>query len=294
MTKKYEIRAVSALLALTAVIIAAAGCAKKSGEPSSTSASETASETTDQTTTREPLSSIVIDLNTEKPTTDAETDASAEPDGTRLPQSLDMGSSYLDKFTFISDFSVCGLRSLGMLPEGQKTDRVVSGLGGSLYVASDEPLLYAPEYGGLLTVTDYAARRRPEYLLIALGASDISAKNAPSETAFSASYTTLLTNIKEASPDTVIVCLSILPGSPSSGISIYDVEKYNSLILSAAKATGTYYLDAASAFAGSDGYLRTDCDGGSSRLSTTGLRKLLDLIRTHYAAPIEADVSDQS
>ena len=34
-------------------------------------------------------------------------------------------------------------------------------------------------------------------------------------------------------------------------------------------------------FAASNGYLRGDYDAGSSRLSTTGLKTLLDIIRTH-------------
>lgn len=270
--------------AVTSVILSAAlllsGCGSASHGEGKDSESATDTETE---TGREPLNTIHINIGTSKDPeeTDAETGTDGE-NSVRLPLTLDMGAEYTDRFTFLCDSAVYGLKSLGMLSEGRGTDNVITGSGGSFYVMAEEAFVYSSEYGGLLTVGDFASRRRPEYMMLALGSSDISGKTAPSYDEFESAYTSLIGKIKESSPDTVIICLSILPGSPSSGVSVYDAEKYNARILAAAEASEVYYLDAASAFAASDGYLRPDCDGGASRLSTTGLMRLLELIRTHY------------
>lgn len=278
----------ASLAVMLAVSLLLSGCGAFSRGNSGESDKESESVTEPVTTKRDPLSTIHIDLSTSKKDDDTTAETGGEDtESARLPLTLDAGSDYTDKFTFLCDSTIYGLKSLGMLTEGRETDSVVTGSGGSFFVMAPSALVYAPEYGGLLTVDDYVSRRRPEYLLLAVGSSDVSDDVPPGYDDFSDAYASLIEKIKEASPKTVIICLSVLPGSETSGISIYDAERYNSLILAAAESADVYYLDAASAFAATDGYLRPDCDGGESRLSTTGLKRLLDLIRTHYIAPEE-------
>lgn len=267
----------SLLLAILSILCLFAGCGGDS---------DGAPEGTEIETKRKPLSSIHINLGTE-PQSD-ETDA-PEPDegGARLPLSYDMGSEYIEKFVFICDFQIYGLKSNAMLPSGRETNDVLTGRGGSFSVMSENPTLYSAEYGGELSLTDFVSRRKPEYLLLSVGAGDAAAEDSNAFGTFREKYIALISSIKDASPDTVIICMSLLPGSSSSGFSIYDAARYNDMILIAAEETGTYFLDVSSAFAASDGYLRPDCDGGSSRLSTTGLKKLLELIRTHNAEKVE-------
>lgn len=277
-------RLFAATLAVVLLLFALVGCGG-SGNESPESGHETETESGTQAATgREPLSTIHINIGTDAkaPETD---DPGDEESGVKLPLTLDMGTDYIDKFTFLCDFSIYGLKPHSMLSDGRNTDSVITGQGGSFYVMAEDQLVYSQEYGGLLTVDDFISRRRPEYLLVALGLSDITTGSAPRHDDFGAAYAALLERLKEASPKTIIICLSILPGSDGSGLSVYGAERYNARILSAAEDAGVYYLDAASAFAASNGYLRPDCDGGSSRLSTTGLKKLLDMIRTHYAGP---------
>ena len=278
----------AALTVMLTISLLLSGCGAFSHGNGGESGKESESVTEPVTTQREPLSTIHIDLSTNKKEdeTSAET-GDEDAESPRLPLTLDMGSDYTDKFTFLCDSTIYGLKSFGMLTEGRETDSVVTGSGGSFFVMASDPLVYSSEYGGLLTVDDYVSRRRPEYLLLAVGSSDISTDVPPEYDDFSNAYKSLIERIKEASPNTIIICLSILPGSESSGISVYDAERYNTLILSAAESTDAYYLDAASAFAATNGYLRPDCDGGESRLSTTGLKRLLGLIRTHYIAKEE-------
>ncbi len=239
--------------------------------------------TAESETTREPLSTVHIDIDKEKDTSRDETDAeTGDGSGAVLAPTLDMGTEYTDKFTFLCDSVIYGLKSLGMLTDGRTTDKVVTGLGGSLYVMTEEPLIYAPEFGETMTIAGFCAKKRPEYLLVSLGASDVVGANAPEPDEFEASYSNLIKLITEASPETVVICLSLLPGSSGGGISLYETERYNERILRAAENAGVYYLDAASSFAASNGHLREDCDAGDSRLSATGLVRLLEFIRTHY------------
>ena len=278
----------AATLAVSAALAAASltGCAGP--QKSEADGTGTGGETTSPY-----LSTIHIDINTE-PETPETGEPSDDGSGARLPLSLDVGAEYIDKFTFICDFQIYGLKPHGMLSSGQQTDDVLTGRGGSFTVASENAMLYSPEYGGELTVSDFISRKKPEYLLLALGAQDAALNPESPPGAFKQKYSDIINAVKSASPDTVIVCMSVLPGSASSGVSIYDAARYNELIHSAAEETGAYFLDISSAFAASDGYLRPDCDGGSSRLSTTGLKKLLDLMRTHYAAPKEPEPTPET
>ena len=208
---------------------------------------------------------------------------------TRLSQTMDLGADYTDRFLFVCDHITYGLRSLGMLDAGRTTDQVVTGAGASFFVTSPSMMMYLPEEDRSLPLTELVSERKPEYILLAVGAADVGSDSKPSTVDFRDDYIALIESVKEASPDSIIICMSVLPGSRSSGFSIYDAESYNKMILSAAAATEVYYLDAASAFAASSGYLREDCDGGSSRLSTTGLLRLLEVVRTHH--PV-ADTDD--
>ena len=212
---------------------------------------------------------------------------SDQPNDVRLPTTLDMGSDYAERILFICDHTVYGLKALGMLTDGQKTDQVVTGAGASFFVMSPAPTVYSAADNETVPLADYLSERKPEYILLAVGGADIAQKSKPKYDEFLTAYASLIETVTESSPDSVVICMSILPGSEESGISVYDAEQYNAHILSAAASAESdrvYYLDAASAFAASDGYLRDDCDGGSSRLSTTGLKRLLDVVRTHYVS----------
>ena len=278
------------LLAASSVISSAAlvSCGRRGGGEGSGTSDESITESVSETA-REPLSTVIIDINAGNNGDEGETTAPPDDTGTAsgpvvsLPQTLDMGTKYTDKFTFVCDSTIYGLKSLGMLTDGRSTKNVVTGQGGSLFLGSDEPLVFAPDLGGVMSVEAFCSKKLPEYLLLSLGAEDLKKSGTPMPLEdFSASYLALLQKIKSASPNTVVICLSLLPGSNNSGLSLSDVEPYNARILSAAEAAGVYYLDAASSFSASDGYLRVDCDAGDSRLSAAGLARLLELIRTHY------------
>ncbi len=205
----------------------------------------------------------------------------------------DQGADYLNKFYFLTDSSLYGLKSHAMLSDGRETDRVISGISSSFSILfRKDALIYVPDSDKTLTVTDAVAELCPEYLLISVGADDLRVCDDLTVEEFARLYRELLSDIVLASPDTKVICMPLLPGSKGDGMNIYTVTQYNKHIHEAAALSGAYYLDIASAFASSTGYLRVDCDGGSSVLNTTGLKRCLDLIRSYEIPSPETEETE--
>lgn len=210
-----------------------------------------------------------------------------------LTVTQDMGTKYLDKFYFLTDSSLYGLKYHAMLPEGQETDRVITGMSSSLSILFEEDaLVYSPKNDSILTVADAIASIRPEYLLVSVGSDDVKNHDDMSHAAFKSAYSSLIGAIVEASPDTIVICMPILPGSSGDGLNIYTVDEYNKYIHESAAERGAYFIDISSAFASSAGHLRIDCDAGKSNLNTTGLKRVLDLIRSYKVPDPEADTEE--
>ncbi len=206
----------------------------------------------------------------------------AELEAAKLKVTQDLGTEYLDKFYFLCDSPIYGLLSYGMLAGGTETDRVISGVSSSLSVLfGGDTLVYDKETDTVIRLSDKIKSISPQFLLLSVGSDDIKNHKGLSYSSFKSAYSELISALKKASPETVIICMPILPSSAGEGFTIYDAEKYNKYILEAAAESGAYYIEIASAFASSGGYLRIDCDGGDSRLNTTGLKRLTELIRTY-------------
>lgn len=205
----------------------------------------------------------------------------------KLVITQDLGAEYIEKFYFLCDSPLYGLKTYGMLSEGIETDRVISGISSSFSLLfSEEALVYDTVTSQVMSVYDKIKSVSPEYLLVSVGSDDIKMHHGMSFSFFKESYTELLNTIKKASPKTTVICMPIIPGTSGDGLSVFAAERYNEYIHEACAECGVYYIDIASAFASSGGYLRIDCDGGNSRLNTTGLKRLLELLRT-YTAPAE-------
>ncbi len=205
----------------------------------------------------------------------------AELDASLLALTQDLGETQLDKYLFVCDSVIYGLETFEMLPKTD-TDRVISGISSSFsLIGGADALVYLPQTDRILSVTDAVRELAPEYLLLSVGTDELLRKSSITDTDFYNAYRELVMSLREASPETTLVCMPILPGSDGDGINIYRAEKYNRYIHASAAEYGAYYIDIASAFANSSGYLRIDCDAGESKLNTTGLRRLTELIRTY-------------
>ncbi len=294
--------AVIALILILITVISNA-CSSKENEPSagtfpdtdvtgSPSSGDTAkgdgTEKTDENGTSDDFIFIPIDPPDASAPSLAVTEA--ELNSALLSLTQDLGEGQIEKYHFLCDYVIYGMRSLGMLPDGTKTDRVITGASSSLSLMSGaDTLVYLPNEDKILSACDAMSQIRPEYLLLSIGTDTVLEKTNISDTDFYNSYRELVMSLREASPETVIVCMPILPGSDGSGLNIYKAEEYNKYIHASAAEYGAYYIDIASAFANASGYMRIDCDAGESRLNTTGLRRLLELIRTYGVPTVDAE-----
>lgn len=241
-------------------------------------------ETTDQTngTKDEDDDFIFIPIEDSGTSAPALAVTKKELESALLTVTQDLGDAHADKYYFLCDSVIYGMKSLGMLADGRETDKVVTGVSSSFSLASGkDALVYLPESDSVLSAPDAIAQIAPEYLLVSVGTDEILKKSKISDTNFYNAYRELVMSLREASPKTVIVCMPILPGTDGDGLNIYKAETYNKYIHASAAEFGAYYIDVASAFANSSGYLRIDCDAGASCLNTTGLKRLLELIRTY-------------
>ncbi len=206
----------------------------------------------------------------------------------------DQGTDYINKFFFLTDSSLYGLKSHSMLADSKETDRVLTGVSSSLSILlGEEALVYMTDSDSMLSVPDAVAKLQPLYLLVSVGADDV--KNYANLTfgRFYSAYSDFIKAIIKASPDTVVICMPILPGSSGKGPNIYKADQYNEYIHMAAAENGAYYIEISSAFASSSGSLRVDCDAGNSSLNTTGLKRVLDLVRS-YKVPTPDTESDNT
>ncbi len=207
--------------------------------------------------------------------------SSEELEEATLKSSQDAGSDYIDKFVFLCDDKLYGLKYYGMLTEGRETDRVLTGSSSSLNLScADEAIVYVPSSDALMTAADAVASLSTEYLLIYIGSDEAMSGNYSYEE-FKDAYGALIASISEMCPSTTIIAMSLLPGSDNGTFSISSAENYNTAILAAAAENGAYYLEVSSYFTGTDGFLRDYCDAGSSRLNTTGIKYLLEYIRKY-------------
>ncbi len=203
----------------------------------------------------------------------------------------DLGEDQLEKYYFLCDSVIYGMKSLGMLSDGRNTDKVITGISSSFSLSSGKnALVYLSKNDEIVSAADAVRALCPEYLLVSVGTDELLKRSDMSESDFYNCYRELISSLREASQSTIIVCMPILPGSDGDDLNIYEAENFNKYIHAAAAEFGAYYIDIASAFSNSSGYLRIDCDAGSSCLNTTGLKRLLELLRT-YKIPEIIDAS---
>ncbi len=217
-------------------------------------------------------------------------DGATAPEPTPVPVELgeteDAGQEYIDKIVFLGDSSIYWLAGLGILPFTQVWTDSVGTM--SLFNVYIDPIAYrdpaTPDVVESLLIPDCAARRQPEILIITLGLNGIAMLD---EEAFRGYYTDVLTSIKEASPDTKIICQSILPVMDSrvpAGISNEKINTANQWIYSMAEEMGVRYLNSHDALMDENGQLRTDYNDDLAmgiHMNTTGFEALLTHIRTH-------------
>ena len=203
---------------------------------------------------------------------------------TRLAETEDAGSEYLDKLTFLGDSTTYGLKAYAVLSGGEDTKQVWTPSSGTLTLSyqSIATIVY-PETGEEIPITDAVARAKPEYMVITLGVNGVSFMD---EENFVREYTDLVKRIQENSPDTKIILNSIYPVAASyqyqSDINNDKIRAANGWVEKVAGDTGVRFLNSFEAIVGEDGYLPEQYQNGDGiHLNTAGFNIILDYIKTH-------------
>ena len=112
-------------------------------------------------------------------------------------------------------------------------------------------------------LVDAVINRNPSILYMSMGMNDV---NTPTSADFASRYSSVLTQIHSALPDTIIVVAGITPVWSDIGFTTNaTIRDYNSALQGAVNALGSdhiYYFDAYSVLCDGDLNLRDDCSGG--------------------------------
>lgn len=214
---------------------------------------------------------------------EATPDPTPETTPTRLAETADAGSEYLDKLVFLGDSTTYGLKYYEMLSGGKETKQVWTPANGTLTLSyqSIATIVY-PETGEEISISDAVERAKPEYMVITLGVNGVSFMD---EDNFVREYTDLVTRIQEKSPDTKIILNSIYPVASNyehlDQINNERICAANIWVEKIAEDTGTRYLNTYEAIVGSDGWLPQQYQTDGMHLNPAGFNVILDYIKTH-------------
>lgn len=210
-------------------------------------------------------------------------EAPTEPEvSVTLAQTPDYGADYLKDFVFLGDSNTYMLAATEVLPKTQVWSTEEGFL--TLSEHASTYILYHDGDGNTQEMLIYNAAgvRQPKYLVINLGLTGLT---HTSEDEFKAAYTALIQTIQMASPNTKIICQSILPviDAAAGDISNNRITIANQWILEVAEQTQTRYLNAAELLMDETGNLRSEyASSDGVLLSEAGCLAVLQYARTHY------------
>ena len=220
-------------------------------------------------------------------------EVSLQSTDTSLGSTEDAGQSYIDSFIFLGESTTYHLKSRGVLSGGKDTKQVWAPKRGTLMLdpsTANCRILY-PDTNEELDIYDAMAKKKPKYLLLTFGLNGAVGNMSKGAEYFKGCYKKLISRLKEASPDTVIMLQSCFPVSKDMDTSNYSVsvdvlnsyiDRTNEWTASLAKESGLPYLNTADALKDEDGFLKSCYDSGDGfHLNTEAYRKVLTYIRTH-------------
>ena len=141
-------------------------------------------------------------------------------------QSVDTGGKYIDSFIFIGESTTYHLKSRGVLSDGTNTTQVWSPPNATINLdttISSLKIVYPPT-SEELTISEAAARAKPQRILLTFGLNGAVTKVKKGESYFTSCYMSLISAIRSASPSTQIIIHSCFPIAESMDMSNYNVD----------------------------------------------------------------------
>ena len=217
----------------------------------------------------------------------AETDAPVvEPPPVRLGETPDAGREYLDKLYILGDSTTYWMGYY--FAHGYEEDLIPSshiwtGPTGTMTLAyyATTPIVY--ETGEQISIREAVEREKPEYLVITLGVNGISFMD---EEWFVRAYTEIIDIVKDASPETKIICNSIYPISTTyphqRDVNNDKIRTANGWIEQIAADTGTRFLNSFESVVDEDGNLPVDSTRGDGlHMNGDAYSRVTYYFRTH-------------
>ena len=221
---------------------------------------------------------------------DGGSSAAAEQSGDgqlhRLAETDDGGQAYIDSLTFLLDSTMIGLRDYGLLSDGIETTQVWGSAAGNIPASTIATCtIRYPNDGSEIGAATAAMVARPARLVICLGSDGLAQVDKES---FIQDYTTLIQDIRSASPDTTIIVCSLPSVVPdyngADGLSSYLVGEANDWIRDVCSDTGAYYADTGSILRDANGTLMSEyAQANGKTLNSAALNLVLNYLRTHTA-----------
>ena len=201
-----------------------------------------------------------------------------------LPETPDAGIAYQDSLTFVGDSLTAHLVSRGVLTDGKNTKQVWRSESNMINLNSEvtSAKIILPATGEKMTIAEAAAAAKPSILIITLG-TDWGVSYL-SEQEFKDCYSKLVRQIKEVSPDTVIVLQSIFP--VTKDCKVLDnpkIDTANTWVKAIAADNGCRYLDTQSILKDDSNCLKAEyCNSDDGiHLTASAYEAILAYIRTH-------------
>jgi len=197
-------------------------------------------------------------------------------DGTILKETEDMGADYANSFIYSGDSTFIYYKSYYPVnlwkKNGVTSERMLTATLDVNYVETGK------------TFVQLFKERKPEKVIIALGENSVATEE---KDFFIANYKTLLGELKEASPETIIVVQSILPvpkaTSLRGSLTNEKINKYNYYLAELCEEMGVYFLNSAEALKDSEGHLKSGYEksGDINHIGKGGAAVIHNYVRTH-------------
>ena len=195
-----------------------------------------------------------------------------------LTETADAGDAYQNETLFLGDSNTVRLYANGLISLQQFCAK--EGIGTS--VALNDGIVAFKKDNTLYTMAQAVAKMKPRRVVIMLGTND----NSMSTEDFISNYTALVQAIQTSYPYTDIIVNTVPPvpenHSNYPNMDQARIDDFNMALLSMCEQLGVKFLNTAEVLKDATGYGNADYyQSGDIHLKTTGLKVLLNYLRTH-------------
>ena len=211
-----------------------------------------------------------------------------EPSPVRLGETPDAGREYLDKLYFLGDSTTYWMGQFYAYGYSEyliPASHIWTGPTGTMTLAYYAAIPIVYETGEQVTLREAVELAKPEYLVITLGVNGVGFMN---EEWFVRVYTEIIELVKEASPETKIICNSIYPICTFypyyAEVNNDKIRAANGWIEQIAADTGTRFINSYESVVDEEGNLPVNIalnDGMGLHMNGEGFKKVMYYFRTH-------------